>query len=324
MTAHAVKPCEGDISIAATLLEEEAKALTTLAQSLDETFVRAVDVLAAATGKVIVTGMGKSGHIGAKIAATMASTGTPAFFVHPGEASHGDLGMITPNDVVIAISHSGESKELGDMLAYCTRFNVPLVALTGRERSTLGQAATVTLLNKVEKEACPINKAPTTSTTATLALGDALAVALMQRQGFLAEDFARFHPGGKLGAQMKTAAELMATGDQLPTVLPEVRMKDVVLEMTSKNLGGVAVVQGGQLKGMITDGDLKRHISQDWLTQKAQDVMNPTPIVITPQTLASTALALMQEKRITSLLVAEEKTLKGLLHIHHLLQAGVV
>ena len=329
MTAHpnlsVTKSNKSDISVGQEILKEEATALTDLANQLNETFTQAVDTLANIKGRIIVTGMGKSGHIGAKIAATLASTGSPAFFVHPGEASHGDLGMITEEDAVIAISHSGGSKELADILAYCTRYKVPHIALTGKAESTLGQAATVILLNGVKEEACPLNLAPTTSTTATLALGDALAVALMTRKGFQKEDFSRYHPGGKLGAQLLTVSELMAKGDALPTVTPTTSTNDLFAELTSKNFGCVGVVENNQLKGIVTDGDIKRHFTPEIFNQTAADIMTSSPITITAEAFATRAVQIMQDKRITVLFVVNDQNEPlGLIHMHHCLQAGVI
>ncbi len=262
---------QADIKAGKTLLEAEAQALQNLANKLDATFSQAVDLIVNLKGRVIVTGMGKSGHIGAKIAATLASTGTPAFFVHPGEASHGDLGMITEEDAVIALSHSGETKELGDVIAYCQRFSIPLIAITGHNQSTLGEAATLVLNNQVSAEACPIRKAPTTSSTASLAMGDALAVALMERRGFSKENFATYHPGGKLGSQLLRVADIMAKGDALPLCSEESNMADVIVEMTQKNLGGVGITNAqGQLVGIITDGDLKRAMGAQLACQQAR------------------------------------------------------
>lgn len=324
--ATALPDTDDAAAAGAAVLRQEAAALEALADGLDGAFTRAVDLLEKTTGRVIVTGMGKSGHIGAKIAATLASTGTPAFFVHPGEASHGDLGMIAPDDAVIAISHSGETRELGDIVAYCARFRVPLVALTGRADGTLAKAADVPLLNGVTTEACPLNLAPTTSTTATLALGDALAVALMQRRGFKHEDFARYHPGGKLGSRLSLVAELMAKESALPLLPATVTMDKVVLEIAAKRLGLVALTNSdGTLAGVITDGDLKRHLSPDLLEKPATDIMTATPQCIAPDKLATAAVALMQEKQITALVVLDDQQQPvGVLHIHHCLQAGVI
>ena len=314
------------LETAQQLLRHEAAALEHLAKNLDGSFSEAITLLLATKGRVIVTGMGKSGHIGAKIAATLASTGTPSLFVHPAEASHGDLGMITREDVVIALSHSGEAPELGDILAYCQRLGVPIIAITGKNSSTLGKAGRVVLNTLVKEEACPIQKAPTTSSTATLALGDALAVALMTERGFKAEDFANFHPGGKLGGQLKKVGDLMAQGDELPLVDVSATMDQVILEMTDKNLGGVGIVgTNGELAGIITDGDLKRVMNPDVLTQTAEKVMNTTPLTVMPDVFAVRAVQTMQSKKITALFVIDEnKKPVGLLHIHHCLQAGVL
>jgi arabinose-5-phosphate isomerase len=310
------------------VLEKEAAALMALSAQLDGSFERAVELIMAATGKgrVIVTGMGKSGHVGAKIAATMASTGTPAYFVHPSEASHGDLGMVTAEDVVLAISHSGGTKELGDMIAHCKRFSVPLICMVGKADSTLGNAADVCLSTGVTEEACPLNLAPTTSTTATLALGDALAVALMTLRGFRKEDFAGFHPGGGLGSRLAKVSDLMATGDDVPLVQKDTLMQDAILEMTEKRLGLVCVVDGGGvLCGVITDGDLRRKMSADLLSCQAHEVMTKGPSTVAGDALAVTAVQTMQSRKITALFVLDDlHRPQGVLHIHHCLQAGVI
>lgn len=315
-----------DIQNGKEVLKKEAKALLALSETLGDVFAQAVDVLYSTTGRVIVTGMGKSGHIGNKIAATLASTGTPSFFVHPGEASHGDLGMITKEDVVIALSHTGGTKELSDILAHCTRFSVPLIALTGKADSVLGQASDFCLLDGVSQEACPNNQAPTTSTTATLALGDALAVALMHRRGFKSEDFAVFHPGGKLGVRMASVSTFMLSGDDLPLVAPSVKMDEVIIEMSKKSQGTVGVVDAeGVLQGIVTDGDLRRHLSENLLSKKVTEVMTVSPLTVSATSLATKAVKLMQDKKITSLFVVNERgCVEGLLHIHHCLQAGVI
>jgi arabinose-5-phosphate isomerase len=317
---------EADLNEARRLLQAEATALTTLAQKLGDSFTSTVDVLLHIKGRAIVTGMGKSGHIGAKIAATLASTGTPAFYIHPGEASHGDLGMITADDAVIALSHSGESKELSDIIAYCTRYSVPLIAITGRASSTLAQAASHVLLNEVETEACPLNLAPTSSTTTSLALGDALAIVLMQRRGFKKEDFSRYHPGGKLGAQLLKVRDIMLSQD-LPVTKPDAPMTQVLVELTDKNMGCVGIVEDGNLVGIITDGDLKRHMAPDILSKTATDIMTPTPATIREEAFATSAVQQMQKKKITVLFVVRGQKSKkpvGLLHMHHCLQAGIV
>ncbi|MFZ2620503.1 MAG: KpsF/GutQ family sugar-phosphate isomerase [Alphaproteobacteria bacterium] len=313
-----------DLAEARRLLTAEAAALTTVAEKLDDSFSRAVDILFGLKGRVIVTGMGKSGHIGAKMAATFASTGTPAFFVHPGEASHGDLGMMTANDAVIALSHSGESRELQDILAYCGRYSIPLIAITGKPASTLAKAATVVLLNHVAVEACPIGMAPTSSTTVSLALGDALATALMVRRGFKKEDFSRYHPGGKLGAQLLKVSDVMVSAD-LPTVTATTPMNAALITLTTKNLGCVAIVDSQKLLGIFTDGDLKRHIAKpNFLQQQVGELMTANPITITPTAFATQAVKLMQDKKITTVLVAENGILQGVLHINQCLAAGIV
>ncbi|MBI1364220.1 MAG: KpsF/GutQ family sugar-phosphate isomerase [Proteobacteria bacterium] len=310
------------------VLEKEAAALNALASQLDGAFERAVSLLMSVTGKgrVIVTGMGKSGHIGAKIAATMASTGTPAYFVHPGEASHGDLGMVTADDAVLAISHSGGTKELGDMIAHCKRFSVPLVCIVGKADSVLGRAADVCLSTGVTEEACPLNLAPTTSTTATLALGDALAVALMTLRGFRKEDFAGFHPGGGLGSRLARVADLMAQNDDLPLVSESATMQEAILEMTAKRLGLVGVAdKGGVLAGIVTDGDLRRHMSPELLSRTVGEIMTKAPSTIQGDQLAASAVQMMQARKITALFVVDEMHRpQGVLHIHHCLQAGVI
>lgn len=318
-----------DIQTAREVLTKEAEALVNLGRSLNESFVQAIDIVRRITGRVIVSGMGKSGHVGAKLAATFASTGTPAFFVHPGEASHGDLGMITPNDVVLAISHSGETRELGDLIAYCARFSVPLIAMTGKKASSLAKAADCVLLNGVNEEACPLNLAPTTSTTAFLALGDALAIALMARRDFMPDDFARFHPGGRLGAQLVKVGELMAKGIDLPLITDNADMQQALIEMSAKGLGMVGVTHGGKLVGVMTDGDLRRHMSDDLMSRRVGEIMSGEPLTIRPNALASAAVALMQKNKkgrnITALFVTDENDVpQGVLHIHHCLRAGVI
>tara|TARA_R110000868_G_scaffold218576_2_gene469091 strand:+ start:20182 stop:21165 length:984 start_codon:yes stop_codon:yes gene_type:complete len=308
------------------VLKKEAESLLFLAENLDGNFVEAVDLmfnLSAKKGRVIVTGMGKSGHIGAKIAATLASTGTPSFAVHPGEASHGDLGMITEDDAVLAFSHSGETKELGDILGHCARFNIPLIAITRARTSTLGKAANICLENGVTTEACPMNIAPTSSTTATLALGDALAVAIMRRRGFKPEDFANFHPGGKLGSKLSTVSTLMVR--DIPLVSEVSTMDKVLLMISEKRLGIVGVTNDmGVLTGIITDGDLRRHMGADILNKTAKDVMSSSPKTITEDIMATAAVHIMQENKITALFVLENKKPVGVLHIHNCLQAGVI
>jgi arabinose-5-phosphate isomerase len=312
------------------VLETEAAGLAALAASLDGAFSAAVERLAAIEGRVVVSGMGKSGHIARKIAATLASTGTPALFVHPAEASHGDLGMIVAGDAVLLLSNSGETPELADLIAHCRRFALPLIAITAEPASTLAkQADTVLLLPKMQ-EACPMGLAPTTSTTMQLALGDALAVALLRRRGFTAADFRQFHPGGKLGARLKRVAELMHTGEAVPLVSPETRMDDALLVMTEKRFGCVGVIDGaGRLIGIITDGDLRRAMGADLLTRRAGEIMTAPPRTIAPSALAAEALHQMSGRAppITTLFVVDPEAGDGrplgILHIHDLLRAGV-
>ena len=312
-----------DILSARRVLAAEAAALDALAESLDGPFVAALDALAGASGRVVVTGMGKSGHVARKIAATLASTGTPAFFVHPGEASHGDLGMIMPGDAVVALSNSGETPELGDIIAYTRRFEIPLVAITSREGSTLAQAADVGLILPRVAEACPMGLAPTTSTTLMLALGDALAVALLERNNFTPADFQVFHPGGKLGQRLLKAADLMHGGDAVPLVAPDAAMSEVLLVMTEKRMGCAGVVEAGRLAGIITDGDLRRHMSAGLLGCSAAEVMTRAPKTVSPTMLAAEALRIMNSKAITTLFVVDDGRPLGVLHVHDLLRSGV-
>jgi arabinose-5-phosphate isomerase len=305
----------------------EARALDALAETLDGAFGAAVACLEAVSGRVIVSGMGKSGHIGRKIAATLASTGTAAFFVHPGEASHGDLGMITQGDAVIALSNSGETAEMSDIVAYTRRFAIPLIAMTGRGGSALAQAADIALVLPAMEEACPHGLAPTTSTTMSLALGDALAVALLERKGFTASDFKLFHPGGKLGRQLMKVAELMhpAAGG-LPLVPPDTPMAEALVVMTAKSFGCLGIVErtDGRLLGIVTDGDLRRHMAADLLQTAAGTVMTVSPKTIPPGMMAAEALRLMNAMAVTSFFVVDDDGRpQGLLHIHDLLRAGV-
>lgn len=310
--------------IARTVLSVESAALTQLAEALPVDFDAVVARLLALPGRVIVSGMGKSGHVANKIAATLASTGTPAQAVHPGEASHGDLGMITRNDAVILISNSGETRELADMIAYVTRFDIPLIALTKRRDSTLARAAEHVLLMPDAPEACSIGMAPTTSTTMTMALGDALAVALMEARGFDRESYHAFHPGGTLGAQLLRVSAIMHRGAELPVVAPETPMSDTLVEMSQKGFGVAAVVAaGGTLHGIITDGDLRRNMA-GLMDQTAGEVATPNPLTIAPDTLLTEALGEMNRLKRTALLVVDETgALIGLVHIHDLLRAGV-
>jgi arabinose-5-phosphate isomerase len=309
------------------VLRTEAEALSILAETLDDRFERMVDGLRAAPGRVVVTGMGKSGHVARKIAATFASTGTPALYVHPGEASHGDLGMITTDDVVLALSNSGETPELADIVAYTRRFSIPLLAIVGRSGSSLAETADLALVLPSWPEACPMGLAPTTSTTMAMALGDALAVALLERRGFGTNDFSLLHPGGKLGKLLVRVEQLMHRGDGLPLVGLETPMSDVLLEMTAKRLGCVGVLNGkGGLVGIITDGDLRRRMSPDLLERRAVEVMTPGPKTIRPQALAAEALAMMNqaERPFTVIFVVEDQQPVGALHMHDCLRAGIV
>ncbi len=313
-----------DIEAAKRVFRLEADALRTLGDALDGTFVGAVDMVAGATGRTVVTGMGKSGHIARKISSTLSSTGTPSLYVHPGEASHGDLGMITRDDVVIALSNSGETPELNDVINYCRRFNVPLIAITGRPASSLAENADCALLLPAVAEACPMGLAPTTSTTAMLALGDALAIALLDRRGFTAEDFQVLHPGGQLGQNLLRVDDLMHDATELPLVGADSTVGDAILVMTNKGFGCAGVVDGdGALTGIITDGDLRRYMSDTLLQLNCAQIMTPDPKTIRAQALASEALGLMNANQITSLFVAEDRKPTGILHIHDCLRAGI-
>ncbi|VBB69777.1 Arabinose 5-phosphate isomerase [invertebrate metagenome] len=323
------KESEGDTCALATarrVLETEAAALVALATALGHDFLTTLDKIAAASGRVIVSGMGKSGHVARKIASTFASTGTPAFFVHPAEASHGDLGMIARSDVVVALSNSGETGELTDLVAYTRRFAIGLIAITSCPHSSLAKASDVTLLLPEISEACPLGLAPTTSTTLMLALGDAIAVTLLARRGFSAADFRMFHPGGKLGQKLLKVADLMYQGDHVPLVSAELPMAEVIPVMTQKSLGCAGVVDAtGVLLGVITDGDLRRHMSPALFEQTARAVMTRDPKGVPAGALAVEALRLMNDNKITSLFVlAENRNPIGLIHVHDCLRAGVV
>jgi arabinose-5-phosphate isomerase len=326
--ARAATAADPALASAIRVLTLEADAIRALADSLDGAFTTAVDRLESLStrkGRVIVSGMGKSGHIARKIAATLASTGTPAQFVHPAEASHGDLGMITEADVVVCLSNSGETPELNDLVAHAKRFAIPLIAMTGREESTLAQTADIALILPKAPEACPLGLAPTTSTAMMLALGDALAVALLERRGFTAEDFQVLHPGGKLGKALIKVSDIMHTGDEVPLVAPGTGMRDAVLTMTAKTFGCVGIAdKSGKLIGVITDGDLRRHIDGDLFAQKVDDVMTRSPKTIRPQALAAEALGRMKASKVTALFVVAEGKVSGILRIHDILRAGVV
>lgn len=307
------------------VLRTEADALARYADVLDEGFIEAVEAILAARGRVIVSGMGKSGHVGRKIAATLASTGTPSFFVHPAEASHGDLGMLTPDDIALVLSNSGETKELADVVAHCKRFGIKLIGVAGRVGSTLLKAADVALILPAAPEACSVGMAPTTSTTMTMALGDALAVALMEQREFTREDFSTFHPGGKLGARLVTVGALMAMDTAMPLVSEDAPMSDALVVMSAKGFGVAGTLDGnGNLTGIITDGDLRRNM-EGLLERRASDVATAAPHTILPEQLAQEALAVMNDRKITCLFVTEAGSMKplGILHVHDCLRAGV-
>ena len=321
------KDAPDDLLVARSVLETEAGGLRALAASLNDGFRRAVDKLAEATGRVVVSGMGKSGHVAHKIAATLASTGTPAMFVHPAEASHGDLGMIVPGDAVLALSNSGETAELADLVAHTRRFALPLVAITARAGSALAQAADVALLLPDAPEACPMGLAPTTSTTMQMALGDALAVALLTRRGFSEADFRQFHPGGKLGSRLKRVRDLMHAGDALPLATADEKMHRALLLITEKQFGCLGVTDAaGRLTGIVTDGDLRRSMGPDLLARSVGEVMTHAPRTIGPEALAAEALHAMtgRDRKITSLFVVDPAGCPvGILHLHDLLRAGL-
>ena len=322
------RPSAAALNSAGRTLDLESEGLQALRSALQnelgQAFGQAVSTLAAAKGRVIVTGIGKSGLIGQKIAATFASTGTPAFFVHSSEASHGDLGMITREDAIVAISWSGESVELSNILTYSRRFKVPLIAITSRSDSTLAKQADVVLELPRAKEACPHGLAPTTSTTMQLAIGDCLAIALLEHKGFTAHDFKVFHPGGSLGAALKFVADVMHKGEELPLVGENTPMSAALVTMTQKSFGCLGVIDSkGKLAGVITDGDLRRHMGASLLTARTADIMTRKPKVVAPGMLVSAALEVLNASRITALFVVDKGKPVGILHIHDLLRAGV-
>ncbi len=325
--APILHPGRTDLDVARGVLATEAAGLRALAAALSAEFSRAVDYLADAGGRIVVSGMGKSGHVARKIAATFASTGTPALFVHPAEASHGDLGMVLPGDAVLALSNSGETAELADIVAHARRFGMKLVAITARGGSALARAADVALLLPAAAEACPMGLAPTTSTTMQMALGDALAVALLTRRGFTEDDFRDFHPGGRLGARLRRVRELMHDGDAVPLAAPDMAMDRALVLMTEKRFGCLGVTApDGTLLGIITDGDLRRAMGPDLLTRRAREVMTRAPRTIGPDALAAEALHAMNthERPVTALfVVGPEGKVAGILHIHDLLRAGL-
>src|SRR5262252_4665887 len=316
------------IASAVRTLEVEATGITTLSAAIHDglgrAFIAAVELIHGAKGRLIVTGMGKSGHIGRKIAATFASTGAPAFFVHPGEASHGDLGMITTDDLIMALSWSGETVELKDLIDYSRRFRIGLIGITANGESTLAKAADVALVLPQAREACPHNLAPTTSALMQLALGDALAVALLESRGFTALDFRALHPGGRLGAQLKFVRQIMRSGTDVPLVALGTRMTDAIVEMSAKGFGCVGIVDAtDRLLGIITDGDLRRHMRTDLLDAEVDAVMTKGPITVRTDQLASEVLEILNSSKITALFVVDEAKPVGIVHLHDLLRAGV-
>ncbi|MDF1759535.1 MAG: KpsF/GutQ family sugar-phosphate isomerase [Coxiellaceae bacterium] len=327
MITEQLSEIEQYCALGKAVIETEAKAVKALLSRIDEKFVQACQLLIDCQGRIVVTGMGKSGHIGGKIAATFASTGTPAFFVHPGEANHGDMGMITAKDVVLAISYSGESDEIQSFLPLIHRFRIPLISLTGNSKSSLAKRSNVHIDVSVDKEACPLGLAPTASTTATLAMGDALAVALLEKRGFTAEDFALYHPAGSLGKRLLLRVDsLIQTGDAMPVVTPQTSIADALVEITSKRLGMTTVIQDGQLAGIYTDGDIRRTLDKqvDIHRTAIAEVMSKNPKTIALGTLAVAGLEVMSRHKITSLVVVNEHNQPaGVLHMHDLLKAGV-
>jgi arabinose-5-phosphate isomerase len=315
------------IAIAKRVLAIEEQSLQAVQERLGDEFYRAVRIIGDCKGRVVFTGMGKSGHICRKIAATFASTGTPAFFLHPAEGGHGDLGMLLKGDALVVVSYSGETEELVRLLPAVKRLGIPIVCMTGKAVSTMAKRADVVLDISVKEEACPLGLAPTASTTVTMALGDAMAVALLEIRGFTEEDFALFHPGGSLGKRLLTVSDIMHTGEEIPVVSPATMMKDALFEITSKKLGFTTVLgEGGSLLGIITDGDLRRLMERekDPLSFEAGEVMIRNPKVVGQDALAAKALQIMESHAITSLVVLdEEEKVKGVLHMHDILRAGV-
>jgi arabinose-5-phosphate isomerase len=316
-------PAIDPLDTAARVLRLEGQALLHLADHLPPDFAAAVALILGTKGRVIAAGIGKSGHIARKIAATLASTGTPAFFVHPAEASHGDLGMVTPDDVCLMISNSGETSELRDLLAHCARFSIPVIGISKAPDSTLMRAARCRLTLPDLPEACSIGMAPTTSTTLTLGIGDALAVALMDQRRFRPDQFRTYHPGGKLGAQLAEVRQIMHAGDAVPLVARTAPMQDVILTMTARGFGMAGVIDdAGQLWGVISDGDLRRKMA-GLLDRTAQDVANRAPITVAPDTLAAEALAILNQRKIGALFVVDAGRPVGIVHLHDLLRTGV-
>lgn len=314
-----------DILSAINTIDIEVAAINELKNLLDENLTKALDLIQSTKGRVILSGMGKSGHIARKIAASFASTGTPSFFMHPAEASHGDLGMVTPDDVIIAISNSGESRELIDILNYSKRFGIKLIAITKNPDSSLGKAGNIVLKLPTSKEACPLGLAPTSSTTATLVLGDILTVAMIERKSFSKAQFNQRHPGGKLGSILQQVKDLMHTGNEMPLLSENATINEIILEMTSKRLGCVGFTNNsGEFVGMFTDGDLRRYIEKDLKNAKASDIMTKNPIVAKKDMYASEAIKIMNERKITNLFVIEDNKPIGTVHIHDLLRSGTI
>lgn len=312
-----------DLLQATATIDSEIDTINKLKKDLNISLTKALDVMQSAKGRVILTGMGKSGHIGKKIAASLASTGTPSFFVHPAEASHGDLGMITNDDVVIAISNSGESKELGDILRYCKRFGIKIISITKNINSPLSKASDIPLLIPNNGEACPLNLAPTNSSTATLVLGDILVTCMIERKGFTKAEFKQRHPGGKIGALLQNVANIMHKGDEMPLLDVSDKVQQVVIEITKKRLGCVGIVNNGCLVGVITDSDLARSLSPEILNKKASDLMSEEFITISKDVFAVEALRVMNENKITEIFVTENEIPIGIINIHDLLEKGV-
>tara|TARA_R110000787_G_scaffold9853_1_gene34046 strand:+ start:167 stop:1165 length:999 start_codon:yes stop_codon:yes gene_type:complete len=312
------------LAAARRVIGMEVDGLRALSEMLDGSFGRALDLITAVKGRVIVTGMGKSGHIAHKIAATLASTGTPTQYVHPGEASHGDLGMITVHDAIMALSNSGETAELSDIVAFAKLKKIPLISITARAGSALAKAADVSLVIPDSPEACPMSLAPTTSTTVMLALGDAIAVSLLERRGFSPDDFRLLHPGGQLGSRLTKALEIMHAGDKMPTVRIDTPMTEAILEMTAKSFGCVGVLNpNGTFAGIITDGDLRRHMKSDILAMTASEVMTVSPKTVGRDILAAQVLGIMNDNKITSVFVVENGKPLGIVHIHDVLRTGL-
>ena len=312
------------LAAARRVVRQESRALARMAEELSDRFVDAIELLATVRGRIVVSGMGKSGHIANKIAATLASTGAPALFVHPAEASHGDLGMITDADALLMLSNSGETPELADLVTYAKRFRIPLVAIVGGAPSALAGAATITLVLPDEPEAGTLGLAPTTSTTMMLALGDALAVALLERSGLTAEDFKLYHPGGKLGRRLIHVADIMHDGEAVPLVPADMAMSEALIAMTAKRFGCVGAIDGeGSLIGIVTDGDLRRHMNANLLQRPVRQIMTHGPRTIQAGALGVEAVRMMNERSITSLFVAEGKRPIGIVHIHDCLRAGL-